>query len=163
MKKQITAAMMILTMIAAPTLANSFDNQTFENQVFHTQADTPMELAELSQEEMKETEGAMAPLVALGYLTRIGTFVAARYATPRVAASLLRNGSYQAAHVARANQAKNLAAQVHGRNNILRHGPSGHVNGTVNYSHYQVAKPNLNLSSSRAHIFYGRQLAKTPK
>nr|DAS82000.1 MAG TPA: hypothetical protein [Inoviridae sp.] len=26
----------------------------------------------------------MAPLVALGYLTRIGTFVAARYATPVV-------------------------------------------------------------------------------
>lgn len=48
MKKQITAAMMILTMIAAPAMANSMDNQAFENQVFHTQADTPMQLAELS-------------------------------------------------------------------------------------------------------------------
>ena len=75
--------MMILTMIA-PAMANSFDNQTFESQVFHTQADTPMQLAELSQKEMKEAEGAMAPLVALGYLTVIGTFVAARYATPVV-------------------------------------------------------------------------------
>ena len=56
MKKQITAAMMILTMIAAPAMANSMDNQAFENQVFHTQADTPMQLAELSQKEMKETE-----------------------------------------------------------------------------------------------------------
>ena len=84
MKKQITAAMMILTMIAAPALANSMENQAFENQVFHTQADTPMQLAELSQKEMKEAEGAMAPLVALGYLTMIGTFVAARYATPVV-------------------------------------------------------------------------------
>ena len=49
MKKQITAAMMILTMIATPVMANSMDNPAFENQVFHTQADTPMQLAELSQ------------------------------------------------------------------------------------------------------------------
>ncbi|HID8702690.1 TPA: hypothetical protein ACXIN1_000182 [Neisseria meningitidis] len=42
MKKQITAAMMILTMIAAPAMANSMDNQIFENQVFHTRADAPM-------------------------------------------------------------------------------------------------------------------------
>lgn len=42
MKKQITAAMMILTMITAPAMANSMENQAFENQVFHTQADAPM-------------------------------------------------------------------------------------------------------------------------
>lgn len=66
MKKQITAAMMILTMIAAPAMANSMDNQAFENQVFHTQADVPMQLAELSQKEMKKTEGAVAPWVAGG-------------------------------------------------------------------------------------------------
>ena len=66
MKKQITAAMMILTMIAAPTMANSMNNQAFENQVFHTQADMPMQLAELSQKEMKETEGEFLPLAILG-------------------------------------------------------------------------------------------------
>ncbi|HGG7601553.1 TPA: hypothetical protein ACNTJK_001350 [Neisseria meningitidis] len=77
MKKQITAAMMILTMIAAPAMmiltmiaapamANSMDNQIFENQVFHTRADAPMQLAELSQKEMKETEGAFLPLAILG-------------------------------------------------------------------------------------------------
>ncbi len=58
--------MMILTMIAAPAMANSMDNQTFENQVFHTRADAPMQLAELSQKEMKETEGAFLPLAILG-------------------------------------------------------------------------------------------------
>ncbi len=42
MRKQITAAMMILTMIAAPAMANSMENQVFENQVFHMQADAPM-------------------------------------------------------------------------------------------------------------------------
>lgn len=63
MKKQITAAVMMLSMIA-PSMANGLDNQTFENQVFHTQADAPMQLAELSQKEMKETEGAWGPVGA---------------------------------------------------------------------------------------------------
>ena len=57
MKKQITAAVMMLSMIA-PSMANGLDNQAFESQVFHTQADAPMQLAELSSQEMKETEGA---------------------------------------------------------------------------------------------------------
>lgn len=57
MKKQITAAMMILAIIAALATAGSVDNQAFEDQVFHTRADAPMQLAELSQKEMKETEG----------------------------------------------------------------------------------------------------------
>ena len=57
---------MILTMIAAPAMANSMDNQAFENQVFHMQADTPMQLAELSQKEMKETEGAWIANAVMG-------------------------------------------------------------------------------------------------
>ncbi|EOC53573.1 putative wall-associated protein, partial [Neisseria meningitidis 2008223] len=61
MKKQITAAVMMLSMIA-PAMANGLDNQAFEDQVFHTRADAPMQLAELSQKEMKETEGAFLPL-----------------------------------------------------------------------------------------------------
>ncbi|EGC50892.1 hypothetical protein NMXN1568_1270, partial [Neisseria meningitidis N1568] len=55
MKKQITAAVMMLSMIA-PAMANGLDNQTFENQVFHTQADAPMQLAELSQRD-ERTDG----------------------------------------------------------------------------------------------------------
>ena len=72
MKKQITAAMMILTMIATPIMANSMDNQAFENQVFHTQADTPMQLAELSQKEMKETEGEWIPNAVGGIMGGVG-------------------------------------------------------------------------------------------
>ena len=63
MKKQITAAVMMLSMIA-PSMANGLDNQAFESQVFHTQADAPMQLAELSSQEMKETEGAWGPVGA---------------------------------------------------------------------------------------------------
>ncbi|MCI4053145.1 hypothetical protein MM710_33575, partial [Klebsiella pneumoniae] len=84
MKKQITAAVMMLSMIA-PAMANGLDNQAFEDQVFHTRADAPMQLAELSQKEMKETEGAAAPLVARGML-RAGRFLARRWVTQRVAA-----------------------------------------------------------------------------
>ncbi|EJU76954.1 putative membrane protein [Neisseria meningitidis NM2795] len=65
MKKQITAAVMMLSMIA-PAMANGLDNQAFEDQVFHTRADAPMQLAELSQKEMKETEGTFLPLAILG-------------------------------------------------------------------------------------------------
>ncbi len=72
MKKQITAAMMILTMIATPVMANSIDNPAFENQVFHTQADTPMQLAELSQKEMKETEGAWIANAVGGIMGGVG-------------------------------------------------------------------------------------------
>lgn len=72
MKKQITAAMMILTMIATPVMANSIDNPAFENQVFHTQADTPMQLAELSQKEMKETEGEWIPNAVGGIMGGVG-------------------------------------------------------------------------------------------
>lgn len=66
MKKQITAAMMILAIIAAPATAGSVDNQAFESKVFHIKADMPMQLEELSQKEMKETEGAFLPLAILG-------------------------------------------------------------------------------------------------
>lgn len=71
MKKQITAAVMMLSMIA-PAMANGLDNQTFENQVFHTQADAPMQLAELSQKEMKETEGEWIPNAVGGIMGGVG-------------------------------------------------------------------------------------------
>lgn len=66
MKKQITAAVMMLSMIA-PAMANGLDNQAFEDQVFHTRADAPMQLAELSQKEMKETEGGFSSIGYLGW------------------------------------------------------------------------------------------------
>lgn len=58
MKEQITAAMMMLAMLTSPVMAQSLDNQAFEAKVFHSDADKPMQLAELSAKEMKETEGS---------------------------------------------------------------------------------------------------------
>ncbi|MRN37664.1 hypothetical protein CRG49_002845 [Neisseria sp. N95_16] len=84
MKKQISA-LMILSVMAAPVMAQEANKQPlklntddkvqtlltenpmkFEHQVFDVKQDKPMQLAELSQKEMKETEGALAPWVAGG-------------------------------------------------------------------------------------------------
>jgi hypothetical protein len=71
MKKQITEATMMLSIIA-PAMANGLDNQAFEKYVFHTQADAPMQLAELSQKEMKETEGEWIPNAVGGIMGGVG-------------------------------------------------------------------------------------------
>ncbi|WP_373747231.1 hypothetical protein [Neisseria dentiae] len=68
MKKQISAAVMIFSIIAAPSMAQGVDKQAFEAKVFDVQADKPLQLAELSKKEMKETEGAalwFAPALAV--------------------------------------------------------------------------------------------------
>lgn len=65
MKKQLTA-LMVLSMLAAPVMAQSLDNQAFEAQVFHNETAQPMQLGELSAQEMKETEGAWIPLAIVG-------------------------------------------------------------------------------------------------
>lgn len=66
MKKQITAAMMIFAMIGTPAMAQGLDNQAFAGKVFHTEAGKSMQLAELSAQEMRETEGDWIPLAILG-------------------------------------------------------------------------------------------------
>ena len=64
MKKQLTT-LMVLSMLAAPVMAQSLDNQAFEAQVFHNETAQPMQLGELSAQEMKETEGAFLQFAAL--------------------------------------------------------------------------------------------------
>ena len=127
MKKQITAAMMILTMIAAPALANSMENQAFENQVFHT-------------------EGAAAPLVAIGIL-HAGRFLAQRWVTQRVAAQALSRGANVYARTSQ--QARAVANQAWGRQNVIRHGQK-EIHS--NYSHFQNSSQKI-----RGHAFYGNK------
>lgn len=47
-------------------------------------------------------------------------------------------------------QARSLARQAYGKNNVTRHGPSGHKSH-VDYSHYQPTK----RDGKNGHIFYG--------
>ena len=49
-------------------------------------------------------------------------------------------------------QARSLARQAYGKNNVTRHGPSGHKSH-VDYSHYQPTKRNGN----NGHVFYGNR------
>lgn len=65
MKKQITAVMMMLAMAATPVLAQNPAQGAFETRVFYTEEGNPMQLAELSAQEMKETEGALLPFAAV--------------------------------------------------------------------------------------------------
>lgn len=71
MKKQMTAVMMMLAMAATPVLAQNPAQGAFETRVFHTEAGNPMQLAELSAQEMKETEGA-----ALWFVPALGAAAA---------------------------------------------------------------------------------------
>lgn len=69
--KHAILSLLIMSMAAAPAMAEDLRNQAFEAQVFHTEAGKPMQLAELSAKEMKETEGALIPL-GLAALTLSG-------------------------------------------------------------------------------------------
>jgi hypothetical protein len=115
----------------------------------------PLELAALSQEEMNETDGAVAPLVALGII-HAGRFVAQRWVTQRVAAQVLARGNFSnptfGAWSQTSQQARAVANQAWQRSNVIRHGPTGHVNSKVNYSHYQHSR-----NSIGGHSYYGRQ------
>lgn len=55
--------MMVLSVLSTSLMAQSLDSRTFEQQVFHTETAQPMQLSELSAQEMKETEGAVAPFL----------------------------------------------------------------------------------------------------
>jgi hypothetical protein len=101
--------------MAAPVFANQAPItepiQQFtaaDTQSLFEQDAKPMQLAALSQTEMKETEGAVAPLVAVGIMTA-GRFIIQRYVAPRLATSIVRSGGsvlaatrQQAASIARA-------------------------------------------------------------
>lgn len=95
MKKQITAAMIIFAMIGTPAMAQGLDNQAFAGKVFHTEAGKSMQLAELSAQEMRETEGEAAPLVAIGLMAG-GRFIAQRWVTQSVARNMVRSAGNNA-------------------------------------------------------------------
>ena len=151
MKKQITAAMMILAIIAAPATAGSVDNQAFESKVFHTKADMPMQLEELSQKEMKETEGAVAPLVAVGLMVG-GRFIAQRFVTQTVARNIVRSAATNATRTGNGQiwgvmaNTRSQARAIAGNSRIREFHP-----GSGNrYTHYHTDPRN------GSHVWYGK-------
>ncbi len=113
----------------------------------------PVELASargMTQAEMQETDGAAAPLVGL-MAWNGARYVITQYVAPRIAVSALRSGC--SVHCSTAQQAAGLARQAFGPNNVIRHGPSGHVRSPVHYSHFQAQR-----GFSGGHSFYGNLL-----
>lgn len=104
----------------------------------------------MTQTEMQETEGAAAPLVAL-MAWNGARYVVTNHVAPRIAVSALRSGC--SVHCSTAQQASSLARQAIGPNNVIRHGPSGHVNSPIHFSHFQASR-----GFQGGHAFYGRPL-----
>lgn len=104
------------------------------------QAGQPMQLAALSDVEMRETEGAVAPLVAIGVMT--GTrFIAQRFVTQRVAQQMVQRG---ATNVMAPNRA--IAQNIAGRNAIREF----HAGSGARFTHFHTANRN------GSHVWYGR-------
>lgn len=99
----------------------------------------PMQLAALSPQEMKETEGAVAPLVAIGFMTA-SRFIVQRYVTQSVARSMVQSG----AHGVMANT-RAQAANIAGRGAIREF----HAGSGARYTHYHTANRN------GSHVWYG--------
>lgn len=127
----------MLAMLTSPVMAQSLDNQAFEAKVFHSDADKPMQLAELSAKEMKETEGAWAPLAWAGVAltgARGASFIVRGSQLSRAQAiSRLRNGQDVITNSQR--YSSQLANSAWGKNNVIRH--SAHGNHRSYMPHYQ--------------------------
>jgi len=99
-----------------------------------------LQLASLSVQEMKETEGAIAPLVYVGVMA--GTrFIIQRAVTQRMAQSMVARG---ATNILAPNRA--IARNIARRNSIREY----HAGSGSRYTHYH---PNPRNGS---HIWYGK-------
>lgn len=110
-----------------------------DTQILFEQDAMPMQLAALSQQEMKETEGAVAPLVAIGFMTAT-RFIAQRYVTQSVARSMVQRG---ATNVMAPNRA--IANNIAGRGAIREF----HAGPGARYTHFHTANRN------GSHVWYG--------
>lgn len=111
-----------------------------------------LQIQVMTQQEMDETERAIAPVYAIGvFMLNTGRFIATKYVSRSVAVNAARKGSNVMVR-GTSQQARNLARQAYGNNNVTRHDPSGHKSH-VDYSHYQPTIRNGN----NGHIFYGKR------
>ncbi len=136
--------------MAAPVFANQAPTtkpiQQFtaaDTQSLFEQDAKPMQLAALSQTEMKETEGAVAPLVAVGIMAA-SRFIVQRYVAPSVATSIVRSGGSVMA--ATRQQAASIARAASNGQKPIRDFHSG---SGARYTHYHTNPRN------GSHVWYG--------
>lgn len=137
------------TQVSAPKESTS-EIESYDALLFGGKLNRPQLIA-LSQQEMKATEGAVAPLVAIGIMAG-SRFIAQRYVTQSMARSMVssagsnfsRNGASGnwGVMAATRNQARNIA----GRNGIREFHPGSGARCT----HYHTS------SRNGAHVWYGR-------
>jgi len=119
-------------------MVNRFSNEQTAA-LFEKDSHSP-QLAALSNQEMRETEGAIAPLVYVGIMMA-GRFIIQRAVTQRIAQNMVRSG---AANILAPNRA--IARNIAGRNPIREF----HPGPGSRYTHYH---PNPRNGS---HIWYGK-------
>lgn len=109
-------------------------------QILFEQDGNPIQLVILSQQEMRETEGVAAPLVAIGVMT--GTrFIVQRYVTQKVARQMIQRG---ATNIVAPN--RSVAQRIAGRGAIREF----HAGSGARYTHFHP------INRNGSHIWYGR-------
>jgi len=140
---------MVALLAAQPVLAEKLD----ANDLAFAFSDVPA-LAELgdsaflSDAEMAETEGKIAPLIYAAALVG-GRLILTRVISRRAAVSIVKRGGN--VYTINSAQAKNIARQAYGSRNVMRHGPNGHKRSPVHFSHYQASS-----GYRGSHVMYGR-------
>lgn len=133
--------------LAVPAFANDAAEATplpqftaQDTQMLFEQDAMPMQLAALSQQEMMETEGAIAPLVAIGIMTG-SRFIAQRWVTQRVAQTMVQRGATNVMAPSRS-----VANNIAGRGAIREF----HAGPGARFTHFHTANRN------GSHVWYGR-------
>lgn len=98
-----------------------------------------MQLVSLTGDEMRSTEGAVAPLVAVGVMAA-GRFIVHRWVTQRMAQRMVSHGSANIMAPTRS-----IAVNIAGRNNIREF----HPGPGIRFTHYHPDPRN------GSHIWYG--------
>ncbi|WP_123803554.1 hypothetical protein [Neisseria weixii] len=119
--------------------------------MFEVQTDKPLQLAELSKQEMKETGGTVAPLVAVGLMAG-GRFIAQRWVTQTVARNMVRSAGNNAFRNGNNGtwgvmaNSRSQARAIAGNSRIREF----HPGSGARYTHYHTSPRN------GSHVWYGK-------
>lgn len=154
MKILVTALAISIATITTQTMAQqplqvSTPLNTVElNTIFDESQLQNLQATELSNQEMKDTQGAIAPLVAVGIMAG-GRFIVQRYVTQSIARSMVQSAGNNAI---RQNQiwgvmanTRSQASNIVGRNGIREF----HQGAGQRFTHYHTSNRN------GAHVWYG--------
>lgn len=118
------------------------------NTIFNASQFENLQAIELSNQEMKDTQGAIAPLVAVGVLTA-SRFIVQRYVSQSAAVSIARQGGGAFLQTQTRQQAAQIAKAASQNPNLIRQELHMATPRTpIQFNHYHP-------SNSNAHIIYG--------